>query len=200
MRGRMERPAGLVLALEAIDRETEEALIGGIRTMRLAPVVIDDTPSRRHLAHFGVRYDETTFALGQAPKPPPALTGAVRQVARALGVAAVEFPEVLVTDYPARSGIGRHRDAPAFDIVIGLSLMNPCTMQFELGSGPERRVWEQVLPQRSAYLLSGAARWRWRHGIDAVPRERMSLTARSMRVLARPMTVAPRVERRAAGF
>ena len=35
-----------------------------------------------------------------------------------------------MTEYPAGAGIGWHRDAPAFDFIVGISLLSECTMKF----------------------------------------------------------------------
>ena len=152
-----------------------------ISRLALEPMVIHDNPSRRQVAHFGVSYAATTRTTGAAPVIPAAFVEAVALAAAALAIDDISFEELLVTDYPPGSGIGRHRDAPAFGLVLGISLLSPCTLQFERGSGAARQVWEQLLPPRSAYLLTGESRWEWRHGIRSVTRRRMSLTARELR-------------------
>jgi alkylated DNA repair dioxygenase AlkB len=48
-------------------------------------------------------------------------------------------------------------------------------------SGGERRVFEQPLAKRSAYVLAGAARSAWQHSVPAVKQERWSVTFRQVR-------------------
>jgi alkylated DNA repair dioxygenase AlkB len=87
-------------------------------------------------------------------------------------------------------GIFSHVDAPAFDdSIVSLSLGSSCAMQFtECDSG---RVEEMLVEPRSAVVISGEAREKWKHGIPArsedlwmnqvVPRgTRVSLTFRKM--------------------
>jgi alkylated DNA repair dioxygenase AlkB len=91
-----------------------------------------------------------------------------------------------VTEYPAGAGIGWHRDAPAFDIVVGVSLLSDCTMQFrpwpvEKGSGHRTKPLAQVLERRSLYILQGPSRTRWQHHIPEAKERRYSITLRTLR-------------------
>lgn len=182
MRGEVVRPEGLRVCLEVIDEATEREVATAILTYSKSPMTLHDNPSRRKVAHFGVSYSAATRSIdGTAPAIPEVLVSLVAVAASALDTAEIHFDEVLVTDYPPGAGIGRHRDAPAFGVVVGISLMSNCNLQFERGTGSSRQVWEQLLPPRSAYLLSGEARWQWKHGIKAVARQRLSVTARELR-------------------
>jgi alkylated DNA repair protein (DNA oxidative demethylase) len=89
--------------------------------------------------------------------------------------------EALVTRYPPGATIGWHRDAPPFGDVVGVSLASPCLLRFQRGQGAERRVFEQQLPPRSAYVLAGRARTVWQHSIPAVAAQRWSVTFRTLR-------------------
>ncbi|WVQ76058.1 hypothetical protein IAR50_005695 [Cryptococcus sp. DSM 104548] len=78
--------------------------------------------------------------------------------------------QVIVNLYPPGQGISSHVDLPNryADGIIGCSLIGGCVMTF---SGPvtdsdtDREVHRVYLPPRSIYILSGAARWEWAHGI-----------------------------------
>ena len=90
--------------------------------------------------------------------------------------------QALVSRYPPGAGIGWHRDAPAFgDPVIGVSLLAVCRMRFQRTAGDERRLFELELEPRSAYALSGSARWAWQHSIPAAKELRYSVTFRTLR-------------------
>ena len=182
MRGTQEMPTGLGFCLTAIDQALESEVLDAIGEYQLEPMVLHDNPSRRKVAHFGASYAPSSRTVSLGQPIPGVLMRAVNVAAHALELADVAFREVLLSDYPPGSGIGRHRDAPAFGLVLGVSLLSPCTLQFEQGSGSARKVWEQFLPPRSAYVLTGDARWKWRHGISAVRHRRVSITARELRV------------------
>jgi alkylated DNA repair dioxygenase AlkB len=54
-------------------------------------------------------------------------------------------------------------------------------MRFQRRSGGERSVAELELEPRSAYLMSGSARWAWQHSIPAAKALRYSITFRTLR-------------------
>jgi alkylated DNA repair dioxygenase AlkB len=89
--------------------------------------------------------------------------------------------EALVQRYPPGSTIGWHRDAPAFGIVVGISLLGPARLRFQRGRRERRRTWELQLEPRSGYVLSGDARRSWEHSIPATKELRYSVTFRTLR-------------------
>jgi alkylated DNA repair protein (DNA oxidative demethylase) len=97
-----------------------------------------------------------------------------------------DFVQILVWRYPAGAGIGWHREAPKFGSKIpGVSLGAPARMRFQRTVGGERQTAAVELAPRSAYVLSGKARWSWRHSIPATRELRHSITFRTLkRVLA----------------
>lgn len=107
------------------------------------------------------------------------------------------FDQAIINNYDDGKGIAAHVDRATFDdVIVGLSLGAPAVLQFTQASkkkdskltvpttaGPncassvassgavfEPRCFELLLEPRSAYIMSGEARWRWCHGIpDGVP-------------------------------
>jgi len=93
-----------------------------------------------------------------------------------------DLVQVLVSRYPAGAGIRWHRDAPTFGSrIVGVSLRAPCRMRFQRTVRGVRSVAELELAPRSAYLLSGKARWSWQHSIPATCDLRYSVTFRTLR-------------------
>ncbi|HSU02031.1 MAG TPA: alpha-ketoglutarate-dependent dioxygenase AlkB [Nocardioides sp.] len=183
MRGVEEHPAGLLLAEDVLTHEEEGELLGWCRTLDLHPVVLHDVPSLRLVRHFGVGYDYATWATTPVDPVPRRLLPLRRRAAALADVDPESFVEALVTCYPAGAGIGWHRDATAFGpVVVGVSLGSEAVMRFQRrAAGGERRVFEQHLPRRSAYVLRGAARSAWQHSVPAVAEERWSVTFRQVR-------------------
>jgi alkylated DNA repair dioxygenase AlkB len=95
--------------------------------------------------------------------------------------------QVVVQDYPAGIGIGKHIDALDFGPrVVSLSLLSSCIMRFRNVNQPQQRT-DMLLERRSATGITGPARTQWTHEI--VPRS----------VLARRLSIAFRtVARKAA--
>jgi alkylated DNA repair protein (DNA oxidative demethylase) len=63
--------------------------------------------------------------------------------------------------------------------VIGVSLLSPCEMRFQRRGADLRRTYRLQLEARSAYALTGTARWSWQHSIPSTPALRYSVTFRT---------------------
>lgn len=183
-RGRPEEPQGLVYKSELVSKAEERELLGHIERLRFDPIVLHGQAARRTARHFGLDYDYEA----RTPQPGEPIPGWLRPAQEhAAGLAAVEaddFVEVLVQRYPAGSTIGWHRDAPAFDMVAGISLEGSARLRFQRGKGDARRVWEVPLEPRSGYVLAGEARSAWQHSIPQTKELRYSITFRTLRSAA----------------
>src|SRR4051794_12451589 len=143
--------------------------------------------ARRTARHFGLDYDYERRGIVADAEPVPAWIEPVR--GRAAELAAVnrdELVEVLVQRYPEGASIGWHRDAPAFDIVVGVSLLAPSRMRFRRDVGGVRHVFEVELAPRSGYVLAGRARSAWQHHVPPTKSLRYSITFRTLRKRSRP--------------
>ena len=183
MRGVAERPSGLRYETGLLSVDEEAGLLEVLEDLRYDEVRLRDTVARRTVRSFGYDYDFDSWGLTPGEPVPPYLEAPRRSAAGLAGVEPELFEEVLVTRYPPGATIGWHRDATTFGpVVVGLSLGSDCVMRFQRrAAGGERRVHEQPLERRSAYVLAGAARSVWQHSIPAVPALRYSITFRSVR-------------------
>ena len=174
-------PPGFVYRPELLTPDEEHAILAGVARLDYHEVRMRGQVARRRTAHFGWTYGYETWRIEPGP-PIPEFLLALRPSAGALaGVAGGDLVEVLVTHYPPGAGIGWHRDAPMFGLVVGVSLASACRLRFQRGKGGERRTAAVVLEPRSAYVLDGAARWQWQHAIPPGKAERYSVTYRSLR-------------------
>ena len=145
-------------------------------------VVMHGRPAKRTVRHFGLDYDYQSRELVPADPFPTELEWLRERCAGLAERRPDELVQVLVSRYPPGAGIGWHRDAPMFGRVVGVSLGAPCRMRFQRrAAGGERLVEELELAPRSAYLLSGSARWAWQHSIPATEALRHSITFRTLR-------------------
>lgn len=185
MRGVIEQPAGLNYTDELMTLTEETALLERFVELDVTPLVMRGVPSRRLTRHFGVGYDFDTRGTVEVEPVPDYLLDLRARAAEFSGVHAESFVEALVSFYPPGATIGWHKDVMAFGgVVVGVSLGGACVMRFQrTAAGGERRVFEQPLAPRSAYALTGAARWTWQHSIPPVSEDRWSVTFRQ---LARP--------------
>ena len=182
MRGTIERPSGLSYRDELISTAEEGELLERFAELEVTPLVLHGVPSRRLTRHFGVGYDFDSRGTVAAEPIPDFLLDLRTKAAEFSAVAPETFAEALVTRYPPGATISWHKDVLAFGaVVVGVSLGSACVMRFQrTAAGGERRVFEQPLAPRSAYILTGAARWAWQHSIPPVAEERWSVTFRQL--------------------
>jgi DNA oxidative demethylase len=181
-----ELPEGFVYKPELISHQEEQALVRAIDQLEFAEVKMRDVVAKRRVVHFGRSYEYETAALSPAPAVPEFLAALRERVGEFAARDAEEFAEVLVTDYPPGAPIGWHRDAPGFDIIVGVSLLSECTMQFrpwpaEKPIGKGVKPLKQILEPRSGYILRGRSRTAWQHRIPPAKQRRLSITFRTLR-------------------
>ena len=158
------------------------------------------TELQRRVQHYGWRYDykqrriDETMRLGELP-----------EWARELGRKLVneelmtDLPDqVIVNEYRGKQGISRHVDQPRSfaEHVATISLVETWGMVFRLLRGSKEKKVEKPLERRSVAVLTGDARYKWKHEIPNraneprmeqgkrrwVPRNRrISLTFRKVR-------------------
>jgi alkylated DNA repair dioxygenase AlkB len=80
-----------------------------------------------------------------------------------------QLAEMLVTEYLPGAGIGWHRDAPPFGIVVACSLLSDC--RFRLRHGSKGRTDAVVTLERT----------QWQHSISPAKKLRYSITFRTLR-------------------
>lgn len=171
---------GLLYADDVIGAGEEEQLIERLLATDLAPFRFHGWLGNRKTRSFGWRYDFDDASFAPTEPIPPWLLPLRESAALFAGLQPDDFVHVLVARYDPGAGIGWHRDRDVFEQVVGISLAAPATLRFRRrrGGGFDR-VKLEVAP-RSAYLLSGEARWGWEHSIAPGDLLRFSITFRTM--------------------
>jgi alkylated DNA repair dioxygenase AlkB len=176
-------PAGLVYRPEFLSPGDERALLDEIGQLEFRAIVMKGVVARRTAVRLGMGYDYDRRIPTEDADPVRAWLLPVRDRAAELaGLRGGDLVQVLVQRYPEGAPIGWHRDSPAYEVVVGVSLLAPARMRFRRGPREERVVWEQVLEPRSAYVLAGEVRWKWEHHVPPAKSLRYSITFRSLRV------------------
>jgi alkylated DNA repair dioxygenase AlkB len=174
-------PEGFAYQPALITPEEEAALAERFQALPFKPYEHRGYFGARCTVAYGWRYADGGGTIVEVEPIPDFLT-AVRAKAAAFARLEPEaLAQALVTDYPPGAPIGWHRDRPAFDQVVGVSLLTPAPLRLRLerpGGGWDRVT--QVLAPRSAYLLSGPARRRWQHSIPPLDARRYSITFRTL--------------------
>lgn len=171
---------GLQLQDDFVSPEEEAELIARVDASDPAPFRFQGWEGKRRTVSFGWSYDFDTAQLDEAAPLPQWLLPLRDRAASFANLAAGALVHALLTRYDPGAGIGWHRDRPAFEHVVGISLGAPATMRFRRRNGPRFIRAEAPLTPRSAYHLSGEARHAWEHSIVEMAQTRWSITFRSL--------------------
>jgi alkylated DNA repair dioxygenase AlkB len=172
--------AGLSYAEDVIDAAEEAALIECLAALDLAPFRFHGWLGNRRTQSFGWRYDFDDASFAPAEPIPDWLQPLRNRAAAFAGIAPDAFVQALLARYDPGAGIGWHKDRDVFEEVVGVSLGSPATLRFRQRTAAGfRRANIDVAP-RSAYLISGEARWEWEHRITPGEQLRFSITFRSL--------------------
>jgi DNA oxidative demethylase len=175
-------PEGLVYVEDFLSADEEGSLLALLETMDLRAVTMRGQTARRTVRHFGLDYAYESGELVPAEPLPTEMAWLRERCAALIERDAADLVQVLVSRYPEGAGIGWHRDAPMFGSKIaGVSLRAPCRMRFARTVRGERSTAALELAPRSAYMLSGKARWSWQHSIPPTKALRYSITFRTLR-------------------
>jgi alkylated DNA repair dioxygenase AlkB len=173
-------PQGMRYAPDVITPGEEQTLAAEVARLPFRAFEFHGFLGRRRTVSFGWHYDHNGGGLQQAAGIPDFLVPVRERAAAFAGLDPAALVHVLVIEYSPGAGIGWHRDRPAFDDVIGISLHSPC--EFRLRRKHDGR-WERrslAAQPRSAYLLRGPSRTAWEHSIPPLATLRYSITFRSL--------------------
>jgi DNA oxidative demethylase len=177
-----EEVEGLMYVEDLVSADEERELLAFLETLDFREVTMRGQTAKRTVRHFGLDYDYEHGELLPADPLPGPLHVLRDRCAALMERDPAELVQTLVSRYPEGAGIGWHRDAPMFGSkVAGVSLGAPCRMRFQRTVAGTRRVAEIELAPRSAYVLSGKARWSWQHSIPATKGLRHSVTFRTLK-------------------
>ena len=176
------QPEGLQYFPDFLSPSEEVLLLTQVQGLPFADVRMHGVMAKRRTVHFGWIYGYESWELTPGPPIPDFLEPWRRRAAELVQIPAENIAEVLVTEYAHGAGIGWHRDAPMFGpLVVGLSLLSPCRFRFQRMEEGRRETFTLPLEPRSAYVLSGPARFQWQHSIPSTKATRYSVTFRTLR-------------------
>lgn len=179
-------PEGLSFAPDFVSAAEEIALLRVVSALPLHEAKYKEYMAQRRVYAWRTAEDlEASSKPGSTLDTLPAPLVALRErVAAWAGVAVGDFVHVMVSEYPVGAPLGWHRDAPMYELIVGVSLGNPARLRF--------RPWPPEAPKkadivaldlapRSAYVMRGRARWGWQHSLPPVTALRHSITMRTAR-------------------
>lgn len=173
-------PEGFIYRPDVLTSTEEQTILEQLPKVDFGEVKMRGVVARRRVAHFGWLYGYESWKIEPGPQMPDFLLSLREQLAAAIPVEPDRLVEALVTEYPPGAGIGWHRDAPPFGIVVAVSLLSSCRFRFRHGANGDRPI-SVVIEPRSVYAISGAARSSWQHSIPPMKALRYSVTFRTLR-------------------
>ena len=175
-------PEGLVYQPELLSEAEERELLNILERLEFHEIRMHGVVAKRTARHFGVGYDyERRSAVHEAEPIPDWLVPVRARAAELAGVEPEELAEILVQRYPPGAQIGWHRDAPAFGIVVGISVGSGARMRVRRDKGGVRHTFELELEPCSGYVLAREARTAWQHHVPPAKALRYSITFRTLR-------------------
>lgn len=180
-------PQGFSYEKGFISEEEEQSLLELISGVDLHNMQFKGYTANRKTASFGYDYSFDSGKLSRGKDIPAVFNSLIEKVARYLGMVKDDIAELLLTEYPPGAVINWHRDAPPFDMVIGISLHTDCTFKLR-PHAKEKQSRSSVISftaeRRSLYVMSGESRSEWQHSIAPVKQTRYSITLRTLKKTA----------------
>ncbi len=175
-------PAGFVYVPDFLTVSEEYDLCNQVKKMSLHTFVFQGYEAKRKVASFGYDYSFDKRALTKGVAIPDDFEWLIQKVSKRVNNLD-QFAEMLITEYPAGSVINWHRDAPPFDIIVGISLASDCIFRFrphDKAKQNRKAIISIPLERRSLYVMQGASRIDWQHSITPVKTLRYSITLRTL--------------------
>lgn len=176
-------PSGFTYVPDFITAKEETALVDLIPNIPLHTFIFQGYEAKRKVASFGYDYSFEKRDLTKGQEVPEEFRWLIDKVNAKLS-ATHDFAELLLTEYPTGSVINWHRDAPPFDIIVGISLLTDCTFRLrphEKIKQTRKSLISIPLQRRSLYVIQAEARSNWQHSILPVTSLRYSITLRTLR-------------------
>jgi alkylated DNA repair dioxygenase AlkB len=177
-------PYGFSYYPDFLSEQEELELLAVIAKLELKTLIFQGFEAKRKVESYGYDYHFDTRTISKGKDIPQGLQFLLKKVASLLNIESDKLAEVLVTEYPEGSVINWHRDAPPFDIIIGISLLSNCKFRFrpyDKAKQHRKAILSTEIARRSLYILRDEARTDWEHSIMPVKKERYSITLRTLR-------------------
>jgi len=182
----IESVPGLLLVKNFISKAEEDKLLQEINKMPWS------TKLKRRVQQYGYEYDYTSRNAANSLGPLPDFLAFTVDRIMEHSLSSVRPDQCIVNEYEPGQGISNHVDIPHLfgDEIISISLASDIIMDF---ISPDEKKISVLLPRRSAVILEGDSRYKWKHGIAGrkkdqlqngnvlIRKKRISLTYRYMK-------------------
>jgi alkylated DNA repair dioxygenase AlkB len=176
-------PPGFVYVPDFLNSAEELYLCEQVSKIQLHTFIFQGFEAKRKVASFGYDYSFDQRVLTRGNEIPESFHPLIDKVSKHLSIPKEDFSELLVTEYPVGSVINWHRDAPPFDLIVGISLLSDCAFRLrphDKTKQGRKAIISFPVKKRSLYLMKGLARSEWEHSISPVKAVRYSITLRTL--------------------
>jgi alkylated DNA repair dioxygenase AlkB len=177
-------PEGFEYIPDFLTEQEEAELIKNISTISLHAFIFQGFEAKRKMASFGYDYSFDKRKLSKGKDIPGFFDPLINNVCKQLSINPENFGELLVLEYPVGAVINWHRDAPPFDVIVGISLMADCTFRLrphDKAKQGRASIISFPVKRRSLYVMQGIVRSEWQHSTAPVKEIRYSITLRTLR-------------------
>lgn len=167
-----------------ISEVEEQQLLQHITMVELHNFSFKGFVANRRIASFGYDYNFESGSLSKSSEIPEFFKPLINRVAKHLSIAATDFAELLVIEYPVGAVMNWHRDAPPFGIIAGISLLTDCTFKLRPQEKTKQTRSATIsfpIHRRSLYVMEGEARTDWQHSVAPAKKVRYSITLRTLK-------------------
>lgn len=153
---------GLIIYYDVINHVNEKLIIDWLDNNEINTW---STQLSRRTQQFGYSYDYTAKNLNSINKIQP-ISGPLMLLSNILIDANILTPEQCIcNEYTRNQGIAPHTDNRSFgDTIAAFSLNDDTSMTFE--NNETKEIINIFLPARSLLVMSGEARYNWKHSIS----------------------------------
>jgi alkylated DNA repair dioxygenase AlkB len=177
-------PEGFSYLPDFIDLAEEQLLLKEISQIELHTFLFQGYEAKRRVASFGYDYSFDKRSIARGKEIPVVFNWLIEKVSIHTGIKAEKFAELLITEYPEGAVINWHRDAPPFDVIVGISLAADCSFRLK-PHDKEKQTRGSIISipvqRRSLYVLRDEVRTLWQHSTLPVKAVRYSITLRTLR-------------------
>lgn len=129
---------------------------------------VSRSSNSREIQHYGFKYNYNTSYIYERTTEIPEcfnpLIDILMEKCAEHGLDTKRFNQCIVNNYEPGQGISKHIDNKKYGPVIGCFTLNSgCNMIFET----ENELVKQYVEPNSLYIMSGEARYNWKHSMDA---------------------------------
>ena len=177
-------PEGMTYRREFLTPQEEQSLIAAIAALPLTEAKYQQYTARRRTMNFGAGYDFSHQYATPAPPLPQDFDWLRDRAATWAGLEPASLVQALIAEYRVGTPLGWHRDVPDYEVIVGISLAGTGRLRmrpYPWSPDRKRDIVNVELERRSAYILRGAARWKWQHQVPPTKMLRYSITFRSAR-------------------